>query len=297
MPSVIPPSPTLDDQFFWDAIAEGRLVFQRCTACGIVRHPPAPMCGECHSVEWDTQESSRHGHVYTWIVSHHPDQARRRAARRGAGRARRRHPLRVQPPRHRCRRGEQRDRGRGEHRRRRRRGPAPVPPGPAWRRRDGAVTRHRHRRHRPDRVLQALGPQRAPARGRSGGGGDRRRRAHARRHRRRGHVHHGRQRRAGGDALRRASLAPLHRPHARRWGGAGATVQHASAAVASGAADAVLVYRAFNERSGRRFGQPISENNKSRVVPPGGTGTCRSGSTRRPRCTRSGTSATCTSTA
>jgi uncharacterized OB-fold protein len=72
VPSVIPPTPTLDDQFFWDAIAEGRLVFQRCTACGVVRHPPAPMCGDCHSVEWDTQESSGHGHVYTWIVSHHP---------------------------------------------------------------------------------------------------------------------------------------------------------------------------------------------------------------------------------
>src|SRR5438132_1159112 len=72
VPSVIPPSPTLDDQFFWDAIAEGRLVFQRCAACGVVRHPPAPMCGECHSVEWDTHESAGHGSVYTWIVSHHP---------------------------------------------------------------------------------------------------------------------------------------------------------------------------------------------------------------------------------
>jgi uncharacterized OB-fold protein len=30
------------------------------------------MCGECHSVEWDTEESSGHGYVYTWIVSHHP---------------------------------------------------------------------------------------------------------------------------------------------------------------------------------------------------------------------------------
>ena len=74
MPSVIPPSPTLDDQFFWDAIAQGRLVFQRCSACGVVRHPPAPMCGECRSVEWDTQESTGRGHVYTWIVSHHPTQ-------------------------------------------------------------------------------------------------------------------------------------------------------------------------------------------------------------------------------
>ncbi|HSB94910.1 MAG TPA: lipid-transfer protein [Spongiibacteraceae bacterium] len=39
-------------------------------------------------------------------------------------------------------------------------------------------------------------------------------------------------------------------------GAASATVQMAAAAVASGAAKAVLVYRAFNERSGQRFGQP-----------------------------------------
>jgi acetyl-CoA acetyltransferase len=41
-------------------------------------------------------------------------------------------------------------------------------------------------------------------------------------------------------------------------GGASATVEHAAAAVISGAADAVVVYRAFNERSGRRFGQPMA---------------------------------------
>ena len=39
-------------------------------------------------------------------------------------------------------------------------------------------------------------------------------------------------------------------------GGAGATVQLAAAAIASGAAKNVLIYRAFNERSGNRFGQP-----------------------------------------
>ncbi len=39
-------------------------------------------------------------------------------------------------------------------------------------------------------------------------------------------------------------------------GGSAATVQHAAAAVVSGAADAVVIYRAFNERSGHRFGQP-----------------------------------------
>jgi acetyl-CoA acetyltransferase len=54
----------------------------------------------------------------------------------------------------------------------------------------------------------------------------------------------------GVEALRWTSRTPFG------GGGASATVQHAAAAVASGAADAVVVYRAFNERSGHRFGQP-----------------------------------------
>jgi acetyl-CoA acetyltransferase len=40
--------------------------------------------------------------------------------------------------------------------------------------------------------------------------------------------------------------------------GANATVQMAAAAVASGVANAVLIYRAFNERSGARFGSPAT---------------------------------------
>jgi acetyl-CoA acetyltransferase len=54
-------------------------------------------------------------------------------------------------------------------------------------------------------------------------------------------------------------------PGIRYWsriGGGGsaanATVQHAATAIASGAANHVLIYRAFNERSGMRFGQPRS---------------------------------------
>jgi acetyl-CoA acetyltransferase len=42
-------------------------------------------------------------------------------------------------------------------------------------------------------------------------------------------------------------------------GGASATVEHAAAAVISGMADVVVVYRAFNERSGNRFGQPAQQ--------------------------------------
>jgi len=60
-------------------------------------------------------------------------------------------------------------------------------------------------------------------------------------------------------------------PEVRYWsrtphGGAGAhsTILHAALAVAGGAANAVLVWRAFNERSGRRFGQPNAQ-----TTPPG----------------------------
>jgi acetyl-CoA acetyltransferase len=61
-------------------------------------------------------------------------------------------------------------------------------------------------------------------------------------------------------ALARAVGIPEVRWTARTPGGgagASATVQLASAAVEAGMADAVVVYRAFNERSGRRFGQPL----------------------------------------
>ena len=51
-------------------------------------------------------------------------------------------------------------------------------------------------------------------------------------------------------------------------GGACATIQLAAAAVASGAANAVLVYRAFNERSGTRFGQPTNGGYARGGVPP-----------------------------
>jgi acetyl-CoA acetyltransferase len=61
----------------------------------------------------------------------------------------------------------------------------------------------------------------------------------------------------------RAMMTTLGIPEVRflsrtPYGGAGAssTVQHAAMAVVSGMCRAVLVYRAFNERSGHRFGQP-----------------------------------------
>ena len=52
---------SVDDAFFWDAAAEDLLLVQRCAECGTLRHPPAPMCGHCGSLSWDTQESAGRG--------------------------------------------------------------------------------------------------------------------------------------------------------------------------------------------------------------------------------------------
>jgi uncharacterized OB-fold protein/acyl dehydratase len=66
--------PTLghDNRWWWEAVAEGRFLIQRCKACGVLRHPPRPMCGECRSLEWDTVETSGAGTVHSFVVIHHP---------------------------------------------------------------------------------------------------------------------------------------------------------------------------------------------------------------------------------
>jgi uncharacterized OB-fold protein len=64
--------PKRDDDFFWEGVDQGRLLAQRCSQCGTLRHPPAPMCGDCQSVAWEANELSGRGTVYSWLVSKHP---------------------------------------------------------------------------------------------------------------------------------------------------------------------------------------------------------------------------------
>jgi len=72
MVRVAPPVTDDDNRFFWEGVGDGRLLIQRCASCGALRHPPGPMCGRCRSLEWDTIESSGHGTIYSWVLSHHP---------------------------------------------------------------------------------------------------------------------------------------------------------------------------------------------------------------------------------
>jgi len=61
-----------DEDFFWEGVKAGKLLFQRCSACGTLRQPPGPMCPECQSLKWSPSEASGRGTVCAWILSRHP---------------------------------------------------------------------------------------------------------------------------------------------------------------------------------------------------------------------------------
>lgn len=74
MPHVIPPNVGHDDEYFWDGVRAGHLLLRKCAKCSQLQHPPTPMCPNCGSLEWTTQEAAGTGTVYSWIVSKHPTQ-------------------------------------------------------------------------------------------------------------------------------------------------------------------------------------------------------------------------------
>jgi len=69
---VLRPLVTRDTAFFWAGTAAGELRLWRCGACGLLRHPPGPMCPHCHSLEWEAIRSSGRGHVFSYVIAHHP---------------------------------------------------------------------------------------------------------------------------------------------------------------------------------------------------------------------------------
>ena len=63
---------TRDNAFFWDGVQRGELLLQRCAGCGALRHPPAPMCPRCRSLQWNTRPATGRGVVYSYCVPHEP---------------------------------------------------------------------------------------------------------------------------------------------------------------------------------------------------------------------------------
>lgn len=66
----IPPAPTEETQPFWDAAREGRLLVQRCNACGAESFPPRGMCRRCHARDTGWVEVTSTGHVHSFTVNH-----------------------------------------------------------------------------------------------------------------------------------------------------------------------------------------------------------------------------------
>ncbi|WP_170860631.1 bifunctional MaoC family dehydratase N-terminal/OB-fold nucleic acid binding domain-containing protein [Pseudomonas marincola] len=62
-----------DTRFFWEGCDAGKLLIQRCTACQTLRHPPGPVCSECHSFDWDSVEASGKAQLYSFVVMHYPE--------------------------------------------------------------------------------------------------------------------------------------------------------------------------------------------------------------------------------
>ncbi|MFF5259079.1 OB-fold domain-containing protein [Actinomadura viridis] len=61
-----------DTAFFWDGAKDGELRIQRCADCGALRHPPGPVCPECHSLSREHVVASGRGEVHSYVVHHHP---------------------------------------------------------------------------------------------------------------------------------------------------------------------------------------------------------------------------------
>ncbi len=57
--------------YYWGALREGRLEFQRCGACGNAWLPPRSECPKCLSPQWKWQAASGKAKLISWVVYHH----------------------------------------------------------------------------------------------------------------------------------------------------------------------------------------------------------------------------------
>ena len=70
------PAPVVEndglDLPYWEGTRQGELRIQRCGGCGLLRHPPGPMCPECGATKPKYLVSDGRGVVYSYVVHHHP---------------------------------------------------------------------------------------------------------------------------------------------------------------------------------------------------------------------------------
>jgi uncharacterized OB-fold protein len=56
---------------YFEAAGEGRLVVKKCADCGLLRGEPGPACPWCMSINWEWQQVSGKGTIYSYeIIAH-----------------------------------------------------------------------------------------------------------------------------------------------------------------------------------------------------------------------------------
>ncbi|MBP6813496.1 MAG: Zn-ribbon domain-containing OB-fold protein [Burkholderiaceae bacterium] len=65
-----PPRVSAFTRPFWEALAQGRLITTRCTACGTLSFPPRNLCRECWSRNLEWVPLAPHGRLYSFTRVH-----------------------------------------------------------------------------------------------------------------------------------------------------------------------------------------------------------------------------------
>jgi uncharacterized OB-fold protein len=68
----VAPAVGRDNAFFWEGVAARELRIQKCGGCGVLRHPPAPLCARCGSTDQGYVVASGRGVVYSHVTHHYP---------------------------------------------------------------------------------------------------------------------------------------------------------------------------------------------------------------------------------
>lgn len=63
------PDVTPENERYWSAAAEGRLLLRSCRQCGLTYHYPRSLCPDCFSDDTEWIEASGRGTVYTYSVT------------------------------------------------------------------------------------------------------------------------------------------------------------------------------------------------------------------------------------
>lgn len=60
------PRPDADTQPYWDAAAQGKLLYQHCLDCESAQFPPRSLCAHCQGGRLEWRESAGHGRIASY---------------------------------------------------------------------------------------------------------------------------------------------------------------------------------------------------------------------------------------